>query len=404
MPSFSSSLAGAAVITATTLIAITISDRNSRRREKKKYEARITKLEETKQAERTGRIRAELKLRTALKNQQSYSLSSIPEELNGSSSTANGTTTTTNDALQLECIGKIVSPYTKRMGTPRQGALVPSGRGYIQLRIPVECVDGLDLYSHAWILFTFHANTDTPKTNAKSSTKKQQKNNGNSMMMNLTKTKIRPPRAPSNLKVGMLATRSPHRPNNIGLSLVQITSVDKKNKRLYINALDLVNGTPVYDVKPCVPWDVPGYYMNGDSSDRSDVSSSLKVPSWVSQDDALKSVQFTPQAQEQLTKCIQYNKLKPLYTIDNNGVQGATNTICEILAQDPRASNSNGPNKRLMKGESSTYKMIFCSVEIEFRVDTGGKDGEGVVIVENINDDLDLDNVEKVDGIPILLK
>jgi len=420
MPSLPSSISAAVVITAaTTLIAISISDRNNHRHEKKKYEARIAKLEETKQAERTGRIRAELKLRTALKNQQSYSLSSIPEELNGSST--NGTATTKNDALQLECIGKIVSPYTKRMGTPRQGALVPSGRGYIQLRIPVECVDGLDLYSHAWILFTFHANTDTPNKTNKSSTKKQQKNGNCTMMMNLTKTKIRPPRAPSNLKVGMLATRSPHRPNNIGLSLVQITSVDKKNKRLYINALDLVNGTPVYDVKPCVHWDVPGYYdiknINCSSGD-SDMSSSLKVPTWVSQDDTLKSVQFTSQAQEQLTKCIQYNKLKPLYTIDNDGVQGATNTICEILAQDPRASNSNGLNKRGSSssssspknkdGSSSTYKMIFCSVEIEFRViDNGGKDGsssEGMVIVENINDDLDLDNVEKVDGIPILLK
>jgi len=424
MPSFPSSLAAAAVITtAATLIAMSISDRNNQRRENKKYEARIAKLEETKQAERTGRIRAELKLRTALKNQQSYSLSSIPEELNGSAADGSTTDDTQNGEqnLQLECIGRIVSPYTKRMGTPRQGALVPSGRGYIQLRIPVECVDGLDLYSHAWILFTFHANTDTPKTSTKSPTKKQQKNGNSTMMMNLTKTKIRPPRAPSNLKVGMLATRSPHRPNNIGLSLVQITSVDKKNKRLYINALDLVNGTPVYDVKPCVPWDIPGYYdikknMNGsDSSDRSDVLSSLKVPSWVSQDDTLKSVQFTSQAQEQLMKCIQYNKLKPLYTLDNDGVQGATDTICEILAQDPRASNSNGPNRRgsssslspkKKNGSSSTYKMIFCSVEIEFRVDTKDKDGssEGVVIVENINDDLDLDSIEKVDGIPILLK
>jgi len=215
MPSLPSSLAAAAVITAATLIAMSISDRK-----KKKYEARIAKLEETKQAERTGRIRAELKLRTALKNQQSYSLSPIPEELNGGNST-NGTQNEHKNLLQLECIGTIVSPYTKRMGTPRQGALVPSGRGYIQLRIPVECVDGLDLYSHAWILFTFHANTDTPNKTNKSSTKKQQKN-GNSTMMNLTKTKIRPPRAPSNLKVGMLATRSPHRPNNIGLSLVQI--------------------------------------------------------------------------------------------------------------------------------------------------------------------------------------
>ena len=172
-----------------------------------------------------------------------------------------------NQQLQLQCIGTIISPYTKRMGTPRQGALVPSGRGYIQLNIPVECVDGLDMYSHAWILFTFHANTDAhtkQQTAMQQSKSKQSKKKGNSTnnnsMSNLSKTKIRPPRAPHGLKVGMLATRSPHRPNNIGLSLVQITSVDKKNKRLYISALDLVNGTPVYDVKPCVPWDIPGYY------------------------------------------------------------------------------------------------------------------------------------------------
>ena len=78
---------------------------------------------------------------------------------------------------------------------------------------------GLDMYSHAWILFTFHANTDAhtkqqtamqQSTNSKS---KQSKNKGNSTnnngMLNLSKTKIRPPRAPHGLKVGMLATQSP---------------------------------------------------------------------------------------------------------------------------------------------------------------------------------------------------
>ena len=141
--------------------------------------------------------------------------------------------------LLLRCIGTIVSPYTKRMGTPRQGALVPSGRGFIQLRIPVECVEGLEFYSHAWILFTFHANTDAPTPN------NNKLNGGETTIMNLSKTKIRPPRG-NGIKVGMLATRSPHRPNNVGLSLVKVVGVDKKEKRLHIAALDLVNGTPVY--------------------------------------------------------------------------------------------------------------------------------------------------------------
>jgi tRNA-Thr(GGU) m(6)t(6)A37 methyltransferase TsaA len=195
----------------------------------------LSKLEETRAAERKGRIRAEMKLRTQLKKEVAHS---NPAESNDDEGGNENDASAIKHNLQLHCIGVVVSPFTKRMGTPRQGALVPSGRGYIQLRIPVECVEGLDLYSHAWILFTFHANTDTPSVITKNST-------DNSQTLNLTKTKIRPPRG-NGIKVGMLATRSPHRPNNIGLSLVQIVKVDKKEKRLHIAAFDLVNGTPVY--------------------------------------------------------------------------------------------------------------------------------------------------------------
>ena len=115
---------------------------------------------------------------------------------------------------------------------------------------------------------------------------------------------------------------------------------------MYISALDLVNGTPVYDVKPCVPWDIPGYYtdknvsISGCSVSDKDVPSALKVPSWVSQDDTLQSVQFTTLAKESLIQCIQNHKLAPLYTMKNDGINGAIETMCQILAQDPRASNS----------------------------------------------------------------
>lgn len=334
----------------------------------KRSSALIIKLEENRLAERKGRIRAEMKLRSCLKNE------------GADTATQNGAAADTQKHnLQLHCIGTVVSPYTKRMGTPRQGALVPSGRGFIQLRIPVECVEGLEMYSHAWVLFTFHANTDTPNATS---------NSGDGSMMNLSKTKIRPPRA-GNIKVGMLATRSPHRPNNIGLSLVQVDRVDEKNKRLYISAFDLVNGTPVYDVKPCVPWDIPGNHDN----------IPLSVPDWVSQDDALRTVDFTTKASDSLQRCIRRGKLAPLYTLKNDGMEGAMETIKEVLSQDPRASNTNSVNKRgsidtAMKKE--TYKFVFCDVEIEFRVsDTGVK-------VENVSD-LDLEGVQYVDGIPVLL-
>ena len=129
--------------------------------------------------------------------------------------------------MLLRCIGTVTSPFTKRMGTPRQGALAPHSRGFVQLDAsvaPVETLDGIESFSHAWLIFAFHANTDA---------------------VDSKKTKIRPPRG-GGAKVGTMASRSPHRPNCIGLSLVRVGVLDGKRKRLYVSALDLVNGTPVY--------------------------------------------------------------------------------------------------------------------------------------------------------------
>jgi len=346
----------------------------------KEHETRIAKLDESRLAERTGRVRAEIKLRTHLKNQEARYVSP-----NNASESDGGNIRDAEQGrhnLLLQCIGTIVSPYTKRMGTPRQGALVPSGRGYIQLKIPVECVEGLDCYSHAWVLFTFHANTDIPHA----------KINQNGSMMKLSKTKIRPPRG-NGLKVGMLATRSPHRPNNIGLSLVRIARVERKTKQVHIVAFDLVNGTPVFDIKPFVPWDMPGYHDKV----------LLSVPNWVSKDDELKSVEFSSRARKGLEKCIRdENALAPFYTCGNDGITNATNAIREILAQDPRASNSNRGNKRGSSSahmrENDTYKILFGLAEIEFQV---GCDG---VVVENVRSGLDLNRAEYVDGIPVLLE
>ncbi|KAL3777153.1 hypothetical protein ACHAWO_006588 [Cyclotella atomus] len=281
--------------------------------------ARLAELEETRAAERKGRIRAEMKLRTQLKNDTTCN--ELQSSIEGPKDARADDGSILKHNLQLHCIGTVVSPYTKRMGTPRQGALVPSGRGYIQLRIPPECVEGLELYSHAWVLFTFHANTDTPSL----------KTNSNGEIMNLTKTKIRPPRG-DGIKVGMLATRSPHRPNNIGLSLVQIVKVDKKKKQLHIAAFDLVNGTPVYDIKPVVPWDVPGHHDKVP----------LSVPSWVSQDDALQTVKFTPLAKEALEKHVRNGKLSPLYTSKNDGLKGSINTTEQFYTASPGSGQCAG--------------------------------------------------------------
>lgn len=207
----------------------------SQRQIMKKMEEKLTK---ERMAERKGRIRAEMKLRNLVKDSQTTTTTTSTtnnnvDDLGGSKQQQKKSKVVNSENLalstmSLKCIGTVVTPFTKRMGTPRQGALAPHSRAYIQINInaaPMETLSGMELYSHAWIIFQFHANTDIAAFSSK--------------------TKVRPPRA-GGLKVGQLATRSPHRPNPLGLSLVKITGIDTKHKRLEIAALDLVNGTPVY--------------------------------------------------------------------------------------------------------------------------------------------------------------
>eukprot|EP00546_Thalassionema_frauenfeldii_P016195 CAMPEP_0178902998 /NCGR_PEP_ID=MMETSP0786-20121207/4916_1 /TAXON_ID=186022 /ORGANISM="Thalassionema frauenfeldii, Strain CCMP 1798" /LENGTH=297 /DNA_ID=CAMNT_0020574327 /DNA_START=105 /DNA_END=998 /DNA_ORIENTATION=+ len=289
-----------------------------------------------RQAERAGRIKAEVKLRSLSKKSAS------------------------EGSMSLKRIGSIVSPYTKRMGTPRQGALVPASRAFVQLDIPMETLDGIENYSHAWIIFEFHANTDLSSSQ---------------------KTKIRPPRA-GGIKVGQLSTRSPHRPNALGLSLVVVERLDRSCKRFYISAIDLVNGTPVYDIKPYVPWDSPEEFDGV----------TLKVPTWVEQDDTLSEVIFTSRADADMRRLISQKKLAPLYTEKNGGYKSAIQTVKQVLSQDPRASHKRGTT---MSKDALAYSMIFCQTKVDFIV------VEKKVKVMQLNA-VDLSRKDFVDGIPLL--
>jgi tRNA-Thr(GGU) m(6)t(6)A37 methyltransferase TsaA len=290
---------------------------------KKQLALLTSQWQQRRQEERTGRIRAEVKLRTQSK-----------EKRQGQQQPTNIHDDTPH--LTMTAIGKIISPYTKRMGTPRQTQLVPSSRGYVQIHAPAAALDGIELYSHVWILWEFHANTST--------------SNGNN------RTKIRPPRAPQ--KVGQLATRSPHRPNPIGLSLVKVECWNAKTRQLHVSGLDIVNGTPVYDIKPCVPWDIPG----------TESSSVLRVPEWVTQDDEIAVVEFTTEAKNELDECIEQGYLAPLYTKQNDGLVGALQTIQQVLAQDPRSSHKGVKENARGVASLTTYNIIFCKCRIDFLV------------------------------------
>lgn len=141
----------------------------------------------------------------------------------------------------MKIIAKIHSPFKEKFSIPRQPGLT-SVESTIKLIAPFdrkEALIGLENYSHLWIIFSFHENTES-----------------DSLM-------VRPPRLGGNTKQGVFATRSPFRPNNIGLSLVKIKSIE--DTTITVIGGDFLDQTPVYDLKPyikeieCVPDAISGF-------------------------------------------------------------------------------------------------------------------------------------------------
>ncbi|GGY15239.1 tRNA (N6-threonylcarbamoyladenosine(37)-N6)-methyltransferase TrmO [Paludibacterium paludis] len=136
---------------------------------------------------------------------------------------------------RFEPIGIIRSPYREKFGIPRQPSLAASARSTLVLRTPYDHPDtvrGLADFSHVWIQFVFH---DTAARGWSSL--------------------VRPPRLGGNTRVGVFASRSTHRPNPIGLSLVELVEVRTRNGvELILGGADLMDGTPVLDIKPYIPF------------------------------------------------------------------------------------------------------------------------------------------------------
>lgn len=138
--------------------------------------------------------------------------------------------------MQLQAIGEVICCYKEKFGIPRQPGLVTSAVGQVQMYPPFDneqAFDGLQSSSHIWIQFWFHQNHD-----------------------NQWRPKVRPPRLGGNQSIGVFATRSPYRPNPLGLSVVRYLGVEKSGGKLYLNyeGGDLLHGTPVLDIKPYIPY------------------------------------------------------------------------------------------------------------------------------------------------------
>lgn len=133
-------------------------------------------------------------------------------------------------------IGIIHSCFKEKFGIPRQGNLIPESKANIEFLPPFDqpsALKGIESYSHIWIVFVFHANP-----------------------VKRLRSTVRPPRLGGNRRIGVFASRSGFRPNPIGLSQVEFEKVYQQNGRLYveIKSIDLLDGTPVLDIKPYLPW------------------------------------------------------------------------------------------------------------------------------------------------------
>ena len=137
-----------------------------------------------------------------------------------------------NPSYSVSPVGFVRSCFKEKFAIPRQPKLAPAARGVLELVSPFdqgEAVQGLEQVSHVWLLFLFHqALEDKPRL------------------------KVRPPRLGGNQSMGVFATRATHRPNGIGQSVVKLEKVEAG--RLWLSGIDLLDGTPVLDVKPYVPY------------------------------------------------------------------------------------------------------------------------------------------------------
>ena len=132
---------------------------------------------------------------------------------------------------EIKPIAIFRSPFTSKFGVPRQSGLVEELRGEIILEPEYnnpDAIRGLEKFDYLWLIWGFSANKDT---------------------RNLT---VRPPRLGGNERLGVFATRSPFRPNGLGLSSVRIVSVGEGV--IVVSGADLMDGTPIYDIKPYIPY------------------------------------------------------------------------------------------------------------------------------------------------------
>jgi tRNA-Thr(GGU) m(6)t(6)A37 methyltransferase TsaA len=224
------------------------------------------------------------------------------------------------DTFTIKPIGFIKTPFKQKFGIPRQSQALSIAKGEIAFTKainPENACRGLEAFSHLWISFIFHENIDAQYRDM-----------------------VRPPRLGGNEKIGVFASRSTFRPNPLGLSLVKNLGLNE-NKELVVKGIDLVDGTPIVDIKPFVEYaDAPLVDNEKDSV----------FSGYAQEAPALKEVAFDNSAAE-IIKLVSQRKPEFLSLLIN------------VLEQDPR------PAYKKFKTDASTYTIRLYEYDITWRVE-----------------------------------
>ena len=211
----------------------------------------------------------------------------------------------------MKVIARIHTDFPTKFGIPRQSGIIASLQGRIvfepEYRNP-EAVRGLEDFSYIWLLWEF-----------------------SKAVRDTWSPTVRPPRLGGNVRKGVFATRSPFRPNPIGLSSVRLEKVDldpKLGPVLYVSGVDLLDGTPIYDIKPYITYtDSHPDAVSGFASTPAEYLLEVDFP-----DNLLQKV---PESQRE--------------------------SLIEVLAHDPRPQYQDDPKR--------VYGMAFGGLEVKFKVE-----------------------------------
>ena len=216
-------------------------------------------------------------------------------------------------AAHMEVIAHIRSDFPTKFGVPRQAGLVEELRAAVVFEPPYrvpEALRGIEGFSHLWLIWEFSEN----KRESWSPT-------------------VRPPRLGGNTRMGVFATRSPFRPNPIGLSCVKLEGVEldtPDGPMLYVSGADLVDGTPIFDIKPYLPYaDCRPEAVGGFAGTAPEGALEVRIPP-----DLMERVRSDRRA-----------------------------ALAGVLAQDPRPSYQNDPGR--------VYGFGFAGLEVRFTVADG---------------------------------